>query len=288
MQHGVSVIVPLYNREDYIVSCLESIVSQERDFPLEILVSDDGSTDHGPDIVRDFGEPVRLIAKPDDCVVQGPGATRNRGIAIASYPFIAFLDSDDLFLPGHLQRLHDVLVRNPDVPLAIDQMFGFCNDIERRWSMPYPETEAIRLETFFLNPYSVLQAAMIRRSQLATMPGPFDESLVMSQDVDLFLRILERHPPTLILPEPGCALREHDGRSVRNVGKCYRYAELTMKKAIARYPYPKRLIRRRTAVLRFRFAQAAIAEKKFATALLHLVVAFCLDPLRALSVLFKL
>ena len=287
MSNGVSVIVPLYNRENYIVPCLESIVSQERNFPLEILVSDDGSTDRGPDLVREFGEPVRLIARPDSCGVQGPAAARNRGIAAASYPFIAFLDSDDLFLPGHLQRLRDALVCNPDVPFAVDQMFGFDDDVERRWIMPYPEKETIRLETFFLNPYCGPPSVMMRQSLLATLPGPFDESLLMGEDVDLFLRILEQHPPAIILPEPGSAIREHDGRSTRDIGRCFRFAESAMRKAAVRHPYPKRLIRKRTAVIHFRLGQADIKAGKFITALFRLGMAFFLDPSRSLSVILR-
>ena len=281
---GVSIIVPLYNREAYIKSTLESILEQERNFPIEILVCDDGSTDRGPEIVRNYPLPVRFLEKPEHCQDQGPAATRNRGIAAAQYAYLAFLDSDDLFLPGHLLRLYRALEEHPHVHVAVDEFYGFHNDSEKRWLMPYPD--GIQLESFFLNPYMNFGVAMIRQSVLDEVGGPFDVSLRLAEDVDSYLRILEKHE-VMFVKGSGCALREHGGRSIRNIRECYHYAELAMKKAIMRYPYPKSLICKRKAVLQYRFAQADIADKKYVSALFRLLSAFCLDPGRAIRVVLR-
>lgn len=96
----VSVIVPLYNKERYIGRCLDSILAQTlRDF--EVVVVDDGSTDHGPDAVREYerrDSRVRLIRQTN----AGPGAARNRGAAEACAELLAFLDADDAWETEYL------------------------------------------------------------------------------------------------------------------------------------------------------------------------------------------
>jgi glycosyltransferase involved in cell wall biosynthesis len=77
---------------------------------LEIIVSDDGSTDNGVDIARSFGSPVKVLLKPGNCPDQGVSGARNRGIEAATQSYIAFLDSDDYYLPGHLNKMAALLV----------------------------------------------------------------------------------------------------------------------------------------------------------------------------------
>lgn len=94
----VSVIIPLYNKAPYVRRALDSVAAQTfADF--EVIVVDDGSTDDGPAIARDYGDPrLRLIQQTN----AGPGAARNAGIAQAKGELIAFLDADDEWLPGFL------------------------------------------------------------------------------------------------------------------------------------------------------------------------------------------
>ena len=118
---GVSVIIPCYNREIFIREAIESVLAQDYGGPLEVVVADDGSTDASLEIASSYGVPVLVVPKPEGCKDQGPAPTRNRGIAASSHPLIAFLDSDDLFLPGHLERLVEALVRDPEVMMVFDE-----------------------------------------------------------------------------------------------------------------------------------------------------------------------
>lgn len=279
---GVSVIIPVYNREKYLEECIRSVLDQECDFPIEIITADDGSTDRSLEIAGSFGPPVVVLEKSTDCKVQGPGPTRNRGIAASRYPYIAFLDSDDLYLPGHLQRLHGALEKDSDAAFVIDRLCGMDHDINKRWTIPYPDRDRIRLESAFLNPYVSLIVTLLRRSILNEAKISFDESLVMAEDVDFFLKLLERYPG-LIVEGEGTVVREHGERSIRDIRRTYGFAETAMRKAIGRYPYPGRLIRKRKAVLQFRYAQADMAEKKYFSALWRLGHAFLLDPVRAID-----
>jgi glycosyltransferase involved in cell wall biosynthesis len=106
----ISVIIPLFNKENYIARALNSVLSQTfKDF--EVIVVDDGSTDEGSEIVRDFVDPrIYLIQQPN----RGVSAARNKGVEVSSAEMIAFLDSDDEWLPDHLETLLKLRKKYPE------------------------------------------------------------------------------------------------------------------------------------------------------------------------------
>ena len=286
---GVSVIVPTYNREQYIKECLDSILAQEYNGPLEIVVCDDGSTDKTLEIAESYGPPVVVLRKPEDCKDQGPGPTRNRGLLASTKPLIAFLDSDDIYSPGHLERLATMLDKNKDLGLVFDDLYGMSSEGTHTWKRPYPieniESPYALLIDGFLTPNPI----MFRREVLASVGEAFDESLLMAEDIDLILRIMEKYPVQYI-PGKGALLREHDGRMTKSskaLRKSYYYANLVLEKAIKRYPYPKKLIQKRRAVIHYRLGTADLQEKKYFAMIYHFLMALFYDPRRALRVLFK-
>lgn len=97
-----SVVVPLHNKATHVVRCLSSVLAQPE--TAEVLVVDDASTDGGADIVRSMADKrICLLSR----TTPGPGgyAARNLGAARATHPWLAFIDADDEWLPGHLGRL---------------------------------------------------------------------------------------------------------------------------------------------------------------------------------------
>lgn len=109
----ISIVIPLYNKGKLVERALASVAAQGfRDY--EVVVVDDGSTDGSGDIVRRFASErgmagVRVIAQPN----AGVAAARNRGIAEARGAYVAFLDADDEWKPGHMVALHDLAARYP-------------------------------------------------------------------------------------------------------------------------------------------------------------------------------
>ena len=100
-----SVVIPLFNKAGTIRRALDAVRSQTV-APDEIIVVNDGSTDGGAEIARSLGEArLRVIDQPN----QGVSAARNRGIAVATQPFLAFLDADDWWLPGFLVRIREMI-----------------------------------------------------------------------------------------------------------------------------------------------------------------------------------
>ena len=96
----ISAVIPTYNRAHLIGPAVESVLRQTKQ-PAEIIVVDDGSTDDTREQVASFGDLVRYIYQANS----GASAARNRGVREARSEWIAFLDSDDLWLETHLERM---------------------------------------------------------------------------------------------------------------------------------------------------------------------------------------
>jgi glycosyltransferase involved in cell wall biosynthesis len=102
----ISVVIPTYNRASLLVRAVESVHRQTVQ-PEEILVVDDGSTDTTQEVAAKFGDTVRYLRQGNS----GASLARNRGVAEAGGEWIAFLDSDDLWLPGHIEALAGAIRR---------------------------------------------------------------------------------------------------------------------------------------------------------------------------------
>ena len=119
----ISVIIPTYNRENYIGDAIDSVLQQTcRD--VEIIVVDDGSTDGTRDRVAEYGDQVRYVFTPN----RGIGHARNLGMAHARGEFLAFLDSDDLFYPYMLEVESRLLDLHPEVGMVYGEMSAFDDD----------------------------------------------------------------------------------------------------------------------------------------------------------------
>lgn len=110
----VSIILPTYNRAKFLPEAFEAIRTQDwTDW--ELIVVDDGSTDNTrdlvPELTRGWPQPVRYVYQEN----QGPAAARNRGIEESKSSYLAFFDSDDLWLPHHLEQCVEALEANRDV-----------------------------------------------------------------------------------------------------------------------------------------------------------------------------
>lgn len=278
---GVTVIIPCYNGERFLRPCLESVLQQRYDGPVEVLLGDDGSTDGSAAVAAAFGSAVRILRHPGG-VNRGLPATRNLCIRAAAHDLLAFLDADDVWLPGHVAALASALTTNPLAGLAYDNGAYLLPDGREWGSRPPAGHHAVTAERLLLDCCLSPSGVMVRRSVLEAV-GLFDESLRYCEDHDLWLRVLERYPAVYV-PVRGYLYRQHSAQMTRSP-ELWRHAAQVLAKARHRRCYPRSALRRRQAVIDYRFGECAAAEGKYLRAVYHFAEAALKDPLRTLCIL---
>lgn len=186
---SVSVVIPLYNKADYIAETLDSVLRQSLP-PLEILVIDDGSTDQGPEIVRSFNDPrIKLIEQRN----QGPGQARNRGIAEAHGDWVAFIDADDLWLEDHLAELARLSQPDPEVPFLATSYRELGEPSTTGTKADSPPSERQDFFALPANSRNIWSSSVAVRTDILRSSGGFGPAWP-GEDVDLWVRLGLDHP----------------------------------------------------------------------------------------------
>ena len=142
MSFDYSVVIPAYNAAANIHEAVDSVLSQSIP-PFEVIVVDDGSTDETAHVVERIEGPVRLIQRPNG----GPGAATTQGIEAVTTPWLASLDSDDIWLPTKIERQFDALRRTgPHISFTLARLFKGPTPV---MTIPFPA--ASKNETPFGN-----------------------------------------------------------------------------------------------------------------------------------------
>lgn len=197
----VSVVIPTYNREMKVLAAIASVLRQSYR-PIEIIVADDHSSDGTREAVLTAAcdVPLHLESLPRN---QGPSAARNAGIRKACGKYIAFLDSDDLWLPSKLQTQIDMLERAPsDEKLVSYARFW----IRRRRETIVRPRRAIgpsepMADYLFANGGYIAQSSIVLSGSLARQV-PYDESLRSHEDWDFCMRLQAHGASFQMVPEP--------------------------------------------------------------------------------------
>jgi glycosyltransferase involved in cell wall biosynthesis len=193
--HMISVVIPTYNRAALVVEAVESVLRQEAD-DFEIIVVDDGSDDDTRERLAPFLPRIRLMHQ----IQQGVSAARNAGIGLAEGEWLAFLDSDDLWLPQKLARQMEYLHRHPELRICQTDEVWMRNG--RRWNpKTYHQKPSGHCFEALLERCLVSPSAVMLHRELIEEVGEFDVNLPACEDYDMWLRIGWRHPIGLV-PEP--------------------------------------------------------------------------------------
>jgi glycosyltransferase involved in cell wall biosynthesis len=216
----VSAIIPLYNGASYIEQAINSILEQTK-LPAEIVVVDDGSTDHGAQIVERLAArqpakvPIRLLRQANG----GQSSARNLGARHAHGDLIAFLDQDDAWYPDHLEKLTKPF--RDSQPRQLGWVYSNLDEVDENGTMvtrsflssfetqhPKRELAACLREDMYVLP----SASVISRRAFLSVGG-FDEQLMGYEDDDLFLRLFRHGYENLFIDEPLSKWRIHTSGS---------------------------------------------------------------------------
>lgn len=233
----VSVIIPSYNSASYLAEAIQSVLDQTfSDF--EIIVVDDGSTDHTPGIVRSFDDRrIKYLHQANE----GPSGARNTGIRAAQGTYVTFLDADDWFLPQKLSLQTQFLAAHPEVGcVAGGWIETDARGLPRRTVEPWRHTPELGLVTWLKGAPMVVHAVLIRRSWLLQV-GMFDESILRVEDHDLWLRLATAGCQFAWQPSIVCRYRFHD-KNMSNDWQRMRNGHLTaLDKIYARPDLPSEI-----------------------------------------------
>ena len=184
---AVSVVIPAYNVAPFIAETLNSVFAQTfTDF--EVIVVDDGSPD-GEELQRTlepYLEGVRYVRQEN----RGAGAARNRGVQEARGEFIAFLDSDDLWMPNYLkEQVRFLREFGYDLAYADALLFGDSPIAGKTYMQTSPSVGPVTFLSLVRNECNIITSGVVARRCALVKVGLFNESLRNGQDFELWTRL---------------------------------------------------------------------------------------------------
>jgi glycosyltransferase involved in cell wall biosynthesis len=257
-----SVVTAAYQAAATIGAAVESVLRQT--YPaLEMIVSDDGSTDSIAEALEPFANDVTVVRNPH----RGPGATRNAGLRVASGDFVVILDADDVYEPRRLEALADLVRRRPELDIATTDAFLERNGTvigrfyNESFSFPEEEQRAEILRRCFLF------APAVRRERIEAIGG-FDESaeVVPAEDWDCWIRLVLDGARAGVVPEALVRYRLHTGSLTANRARSLRARVTVLEKAAKRSDLTDEERRGLAASIVRRRRNAVVAEATAAAA----------------------
>lgn len=238
----LSVVIPCYNAERHIAAAIASVLAQG-DLVDEVIIVDDGSTDGSADLVAQRFPQVRLLRQRN----AGVANARNNGVANARGEWIAFIDADDVWLPGKLAAQSRVLAGNKQARMSYTAWHVWASDD------PQPPTSLIDellrtaegdtpwtgasgwIYTDLLLDCAVWTSTVVMHKPLFDELGGFDPQLRLGEDYDLWLRA-SRVTPILRVAAPLALYRSHP-TSITRRAAATNFQGLVLERALARWGF---------------------------------------------------
>ncbi|MEM5788493.1 MAG: glycosyltransferase [Syntrophobacteraceae bacterium] len=190
----ISIIIPTHDRRAMVLEAVDSVLAQHNvPCGFEVIVVDDGSTDGTSEALSCRGTKIRYLRQDHS----GVSAARNLGIAASRGEHIAFLDSDDLWLPGKLSKQMEYFYKHPDILICQTQEL-WVRDGKRINPKKYHQKPEGHCFSLLLERCLISPSAVAVRRELFDSVGLFDERLPACEDYDLWLRIGCRYPIGLV------------------------------------------------------------------------------------------
>jgi glycosyltransferase involved in cell wall biosynthesis len=197
----VSIVTPSYNQGRFIRATIESVLGQ--DYPnIEYFVMDGGSTDETVDVLKEYDGRLTWVSEKD----KGQTDAINKGLRQARGDIVAYLNSDDVYLPGAVRRVVETFQANPDVDFVYGDFHAIDEQgelIDRIKTIPFDRDILIYDANF------ICQPASFYRRRLIDEIGLFDDRLHFLMDYEFFLRATKRRVGFKLLPEYLACIRYH-------------------------------------------------------------------------------
>ena len=193
----ISIVTTNYNTDKYLEQTIQSVLNQKGDFELEYIITDGGSTDNSLDIIKKYKDRLKYISEKD----KGQSDGINKGLKMATGDIVAFLNADDVYTDGALDKVVTYFKENPDCMW----LTGYCKIIDengkqiKKYITEY-KNRKLRKFTFeqLLIENCISQPATFWRRKLHDEVGYIDESLHYSMDQDLWARFASKYKLHLI------------------------------------------------------------------------------------------
>lgn len=209
-----SIVIPVYNAEKYLESCLESVLAQNSSSSYEVILVNDGSKDSSAGIcdryVADYDR-IHVIHQKN----QGVSAARNAGIAAAKGLYVLFLDSDDAWKPDMLRTLDEMVMQNPDMAVVGYEQFG--EEGTMGISLPLVASSGLAGEAYFeahskMNcmPIVACWSAAFRREFLAKHSLKFPLDIGYGEDFCFYMHALKCAQSVYSVQKPLYRYRENE------------------------------------------------------------------------------
>jgi glycosyltransferase involved in cell wall biosynthesis len=213
---AVTAVIAFFDSERYLAEAVDSVLAQTH-APIELILVDDGSSDRSPEIARSYSPPARYLRRENG----GPAAARNTGLAQASGSFVAFLDSDNRWLPRAIELQLAAFADDPALDVVFAQAREFVSaELDPSTLPARPPRDGTT---------GVLVSSMLARRSVFDCVGLFDERLRVGEWVDWYARLHDSGCRVEVLPhvtverrihaENNTVVRWDDGREYAQVLK---------------------------------------------------------------------
>lgn len=230
----VTAIVVVFNGEKYLRQCIDSILNQDYQ-PLEILVIDDGSTDSTMQIIKSYGKKIRSYHQ----VNSGIAEARNKGIELANGDYIAFLDADDIWIPGKISTQITVFRKYPHYDVVYGNFKRISasvvnNDLETQPMKPEIDKNwsGCLYPRMLMDSWVHIITAMAPKKIFIDVGG-FDPDKKIGEDYDFWIRVSKKYKMTKI-PYPLALYRDNPSSITARFTERNYGAEI-VKKYISKY-----------------------------------------------------
>lgn len=222
----ISVIIPTYNRANFLHQAIESVLAQTYK-NWELIIVDDGSTDNTSELVRKFTDKRIIYLYQEN---RGASAARNKGIQKAKGEYIAFLDSDDAWLSRKIEKQLDIFKIsrfNPGVVCAGVQYIDYNGTPQNQKKLPKYRGNIFK--QLLRKNIAGIGSTMLVKRECFEKCGLFDENLPSRVDLDILIRI-SRHFTVDYMPEVLTLERIHEERITADIEKQIEGRELLLEK----------------------------------------------------------